>query len=343
VFALSQYLATVCQAGPDAAEPAVFRSRAYRFAGSTPDLRLPKDPSALAKVLSGPDGASAHAVLSAPFGRVPLVGRPDGYRRAALLGAVTTAEATVLASVSLTIRPGAKQHQQPELVDASAVVASDRDSMIDMLAAHWADALPEARAAAAGASAVWLGSDPRNAGGRLLADAAAVSAAYGLDLEVVRDVPRMTKEIATRLGGRPPVYVVVWVPHAGAGDKALAAYQQATEEGQVVRLLEPAEPDAIVELRMQLDELGLADPTAPQAATRTPPAPGEERFYIKSHGSGVGDIMIDVADCGHGQWGADCRRKAPRALKGITTGEGVTPSTLFRCEKCSKHRWRARF
>lgn len=344
MFALSRYLAVPCPAAPSTADPSAFRSTAYRFVASTPDLRLPKDPAALARVLQGQDGPVASAVLLTPSGRVPLADI-DGCRRAALVSAVGDGPGTVLAAVTLTVRPGATKHQQPELVDAALTTAADRDAMIDLLAGVWADALPEARAAWPGSSAVWLGTDARDPAGPLPGLVAAVGPAYGLDIEVVRDASRRAREIAVRLADRPPDFVVVWAPHAAGAERAVDAYEKATEEGEVIRLVEADPADALVELRLHLDSLGLADPPAagPVGTVRTAPKPREERFYVKGHGSAVGDVMIDVTDCGHGQWGSDCRRKAPRAAKGIAAGEGTTPSVLFRCKKCTKHRWRARF
>lgn len=344
MFALSRYLASPCPPASTTADPSAFRSTAHRFVGSTPDLRLPKDPAALSRILQGDGGPIASAVLHAPSGRVPLADA-DGCRRAVLLSAVGEAASTALAAVTLTVRPGKSKHQQPELVDAALATAADRDAMIDLLAGIWADALPEARTAWPGSSAVWLGTDPRDPAGPLPGQVAAVGPAYGLDVEVVRDASRRAREIAVRLADRPPDYVVVWAPHAAGTERAVDAYEKATEEGEIIRLVEADPADALVELRLHFDELGLADPpTAGPASTgRTAPKAGEERFYVKGHGSAVGDMMIDVTDCGHGQWGSDCRRKAPRAAKGIAAGEGTAPAALFRCKKCTKHRWRARF
>lgn len=344
MFALSRYLASPCPPAPSTAEPSAFRSTTYRFVGSTPDLRLPKDPSALVRVLQGEDGPIASAVLQAPSGRVALADA-DGCRRAALVSAVSDGTAAALAAVTLRVRAGANKHRQPELVDAALTTAADRDAMVDLLAGVWTDALPEARAAWPGSSAVWLGTDPRDPTGTLPALVAALGPAYGLDVEVVRDASRRAREVAVRLADRPPDYVVVWAPHAAGAERAVDTYEKATEEGDVIRLVETDPADALVELRLHLDDLGLADPptTGTAGTGRTVPKAGEERFYVKGHGSAVGDVMVDVTDCGHGQWGSDCRRKAPRAAKGIAAGEGTTPAALFRCKKCTKHRWRARF
>lgn len=304
---------------------------------------MPKDPSALSHVLDGADGQVARAVLESPLGRVPLA-EVDGCRRAALVSAVRDGTNTVLAAVTLTVRAGKSRHEQPELVRVSLATATDPDAMIDLLALLWADALPEFRAACPGLSTVWLGNDPRDPASTLPADIAAVGAAYGLDIEVVRNAPRMTRELAVRLGQRPPDYVFVWAPHAAGTEQAVAAYEKATEEGEVFRIVEPDSQDALVELRLCLDELGLAALTSQTGGTdRTAPQPGEERFYVKRYGSAVGDVMVDVQDCGHNQWGSDCRRKAPRAAKGIAAGENATLKALFRCKRCTKHRWRARF
>ena len=344
MFALSRYLASPCTRPAATVDSSAFRSSSYRFVGSTPDLRLPRDPSALSLVLAGVDGPVARAVLEAPSGRVPLVD-DDGCRRAALISAVVDGAGAVLAVVTLTVRVGTNRHQQPEIVDVNLTTAADRDSMIDLLARLWADALPEFRAAWRGLPAVWLGSDPRDPASTLPQDIVAIGAAYGLAIEVVRDAPRRTREIAVRLADRPPDYLFVWVPHTAGVAGVVAAYENATEEGEVLRLLEGDPADALVELRLCLDDLGLADPptSQPASADRAAPASGEERFYVKWYSSAVGDVMIEVKDCGHDQWGGDCRRKAPQAAKGIAAGAGVGLTALFRCKKCTKHRWRARF
>ena len=101
----------------------------------------------------------------------------------------------------------------------------------------------------------------------------------------------------------------------------------------------------LVETRLALVQLGLAEPDTHAAIERArkAPADGEERFYVKVGGSKVGDMLIPVLDCGHGQWGSDARRKAPRAVMGVQHLEGASPRALHRCGKCAKHRWRARF
>jgi hypothetical protein len=174
---------------------------------------------------------------------------------------------------------------------------------------------------------------------------AGVSATFGLQTEVVKDASRHTRQIATRLGAGPPSYLLVWRPAARGVEPAIAAFRDASAEGELVELDEPTFADALLELRWALGDLGLINgpPEMDIVPAMPPPAAGEERFYIKYRGSKTGDVMIDVADCGHGQWGSDVRRRAPRAYKGIIAGIGAVPRTLYRCAKCTKHRWRARY
>lgn len=340
MFALSGYLEAPC-ASTDA-DLATLRSRVYRFPGSTPDLRLPKDPSGFAALLAGPEADAAWSAVSTPQGRVPLAAA-DGLRRVALLSAVVEEAGVALAGVTLTVVPPAAKHGQPEVADATVLVARDRENQVGLLAAVWAEADPAARVALAGAPAVWLGNDPRNPGSPLPEAVRALGAVYGLDVEVVRDAHRRSREVSVRLAQSPPAYVLTWAPHAVGCEAAVAAFQAASQEGEVIALVEREEADVLLELGLHLDDLGLGDPFLDAAPAADPPKPGAERFFIKGKGSKVGDVMITVLDCGHGQWGSDVRRKAPRAYKGIWAQQGAAPTVLFRCKKCTKHRWRARW
>ena len=341
MFALRDYLSAPCPVV--AKDLQGLKSRVYRFPGSTPDLRLSKDPSGLAALLAEPEGAAAWSALSTPQGRVPLRA-PQGRRRVALVSAVAGADCVIaLARVTLTVVPPASKHGQPGIVDAIIDVARDRDAQIGLLMTLWEQADPTARTAAGGAPAVWLGNDPRNPASPLTEAVRALGAVYGLDIEVVRDARRRVREVAVRLAHTPPAYVLAWVPHAAGCEAAVAAFTAASEEGEVFTLVEREEADVLLELELLLDDLGLADPFPDAMSAVEPPRPGEERFFIKGMGSKVGDVMIAVTDCGHGHWGSDARRKAPRAYKGIWAQQGAAPTALFRCEKCSKHRWRARW
>lgn len=340
MFALREYLAAPCPVV--AADLTALRSRVYRFQGSVPDLRLPKDPSVLGAVLDGPDGDAAWLALSAPQGRVPLVG-PVGLRRVALVAAVSEDAGVALACVVLTVVPPPGRHGQPQLAGATMSVERDRDGQVGMLAAVWAEADPAAHVAAGGEPAVWLGNDPRNPGSALHDSVRALCAVHGLAVEVVRDAHRRSREVGVRLAQSPPAYLLSWTPHAGGCEAALAAFEAASEEGQVLGLVERDEADVLLELRLCLDDLGLAEPAAEPEVAADPPGRGEERFFIKGKGSKIGDVMIVVPDCGHGHWGSDARRKAPRAYKGIWAQQGASPTALFRCKKCTKHRWRARW
>ena len=352
MFALAGYtdpvraVATPTRLG-EGLDLAGFRSRVFRFPGSVPDLRLPKDVSALSALLAvpSPEAGVAWTVLQAPHGRVPM--RPvDGCRRAALLGAVGAEPGgVVLGRVLLTVRRAATRYAQPELVAAALDLAGDRDAMVELLLSTWLDAEPAARTGTGGAPAVWLGGSPARHGAGFVPSVQATGAVFGLDVEVAADVTRHVREVGARTAGDPPQYLLVWVPYARGTEPVVGAYRRATAEGEVVELHEPSLDDALLELRWALDELGLADApdTMRPGVERTLPVAGEERFYVKGTGSKVGDLMIDVPDCDHGHWGSDCRRVAPRAWKGIGYLEKVMPKALSRCEKCSKHRWRARW
>jgi hypothetical protein len=340
MFALREYLEAACPAVP--VDLPSLRSRVYRFPGSIGDLRLPKDPSVLSVVLDGPEGDGAWSALSAPQGRVPLVA-PDGRRRVALLSAVTEDQGVALARVTLTVIPPTGKFGQPDLAAATVDVVRGRDAQVSLLTALWAEAEPAARAAAGGAPAVWLGNDSRSPASPLLEAVRALGAVYGLDVEVVRDAHRRSREVAVRLAQSPPAYVLTWTPYAAGCEGALAAYEAASEEGEVIRLVERGEGDVLLELGLHLDDRGLAEPAPEATPVADPPGPGEERFFIKGRGSKVGDVMIAVPDCGHSHWGSDVRRLAPRAYKGIWAQQAAPPRALFRCEKCTKHRWRARW
>lgn len=340
MFALRTYLAAPCPAV--AADLSALRSRVYRFQGGVPDLRLPKDPSGLSAVLAGSEADAAWLALSTPQGRVPLAASA-GQRRVALLVAIEDDAGVSLACVILTVVPPSGRYGQPVLEDASVSVARDRDGQVEMLAALWAEADPVARAEAGGEPAVWLGNDVKNPGSSLHDAVRALGAVYGLNVEAVRDAHRRSREIGVRLAQSPPAYLFSWTPHAAGCQAALAAFEAASEEGEVLALVERAEADVLLEFRLHLDDLGLAEPASDAAPSPEPPRPGEERFFIKGRGSKVGDVMLDVPDCGHGHWGSDARRRAPRAYKGIWAQQGAPPKALFRCEKCTKHRWRARW
>jgi hypothetical protein len=340
MFALRDYLAV--PASPVAADLSALRSRVFHFPGSTPDLRLPKDPSGLEGLLSGSHGSTAALTMTAPQGRVALTAE-KGHRRAALLTGVVEGNDTALACVILNVVPPTARYGQPELVDVTMDIARGRDAQVRLLAAVWTESDPVARAEGAGSPAVWLGNDPGNPASALPEAVRGLGAAYGLDVEFVRDAHRRSREVAVRLAKAPPAYVLSWVPHATGCEAALKAYQAASEEGEVILLSERTETDVLLELGIYLDDLGLGEPAPPTARASAPPKSGAVRFYIKSYDSKVGDVMIEVPDCGHNKWGSDARRLAPRAYKGIWAQQGAAPVALFKCSQCSKNRWRARW
>jgi len=350
VFALSGLLdaAIPLPAIPRSSEGPDLRplaSKEYRFPiPSVPAVRLPRNVVCFADLLmaAGPDAPLCWAALTRAVHRVPLLA-PQGQRRAALLVACADGDTAAVAAATIGVRSGPRRHSPPEIVEHRFDVAHDREGMLDLLERVWTDADPAARAAAGGAPALWLGGDPAAVlpGGDTLV--AGVCAALGLQAEVVRNASRYTRQIATRIGARPPSYLIVWRPMARGVDAAVRAFRDTSAEGELIELGEPTLADALLELRWALADLGLVDGLPVSAAPPTRPAAGEERFYIKYRGSKTGDVMIEVSDCGHGRWGSDVRRLAPRAYKGIAARVGATPRALFRCARCGKHRWRARY
>lgn len=318
----------------------------YRFpVTGIPALRLPKRPQLIAEALatSGDRAPLLWTALTTPVHRVPLASG-DAERRAALLVGCLGGDGVVVAEARITVRPGPSRHGPPNLTDVALATASDPDAALDLLELLWRDADKAARGAVGGPRALWLGGDPARTapGGDMRVRG--VCAAFGLHCEVVVDASRHVRQIAARVGSSPPGYLLIWESQAHGIDPALAAFRAAAE-GEVIRLVEPTFDDALLELRWALAELGLDGRPAPEPEVTGSAAPvdGEERFYIKHYGSKTGDRMIEIVDCGHGQWGSDQQRKAPRAWKGITAGVGVVPKALFLCSKCSKNRWRARF
>ena len=317
--------------GPDVRE---LLSKEYRFpVVGAREIRMPKDLTAVVNMLTaaGPDARAGWAALTVPSSRIPLDSKL-GQRRAALLAASIIPGGYVLASVLLEFQRRPGSHSPTELVHCEMSTSTEQDRMFDTIEQVWADAEPAARAAAGGVPALWVGGDPYSAapsGHRLLTG---VCAAFGLEAEVVRDASRHVRSIATRLGSSPPPYLIVWRPFARGTEPTVAAFRKASVEGQVMSTGMPR-PLSITR-------------TAPSVSTdagKLAPAPGEERFYIKFRGSKKGDVMIEVPDCGHGQWGSDVRHLAPRAYKGIIAGEKAAPTALFRCSRCKKNRWRARY
>jgi hypothetical protein len=256
----------------------------------------------------------------------------------------------VLALVQIGLAAKESRHGQRLVTHASALVVSDTDSMAEALEALYVRALPAACASArrAGVRSVWLGGD-----GTITARdplwrerVAAVGSVMGLDIKIAEEPARNLRSLRTGLGStEPPDYLFVWEPMARGAEPLLAVFQRLSPHGVVIQLAEPALGDALIEARLTLVEMGLADtaPTMVDIHDRSLPVGGEERHYVKVGGSKTGDVLIDVPDCGHEQWGSDARRKAPRATMGVERLEGVRPIALFRCAKCSKHRWRARF
>jgi hypothetical protein len=337
--------------------------REFRFAvPAVPAVRLTRDTQSLAnlwKSISSPPpdwpdpgwSAAVWTALTAPASRVPLIAREGcGQEFAALAVVQMAGHAPVLSIVRVAVARGASKYAQPVIHHASAVVSADLDVMAERLECMFTDALPQARAEAlrSAGRAMWLGGDRTVAA----VDAAwrdrveAVCAVMGLRVEIVEEPARRIRSVETALSaGAVPGHLLVWQPMCRGGERLISSFQKRSEDGEVIVLSEAAFPDVLVETRLALAQLGLAEPgtrATTEASRRTPEA-GEERFYVKVGGSKVGDVLTCVPDCGHRQWGSDARRKAPRALMGVEQLEGVRPKALFRCAKCAKHRWRARF
>ena len=173
-----------------------------------------------------------------------------------------------------------------------------------------------------------------------------VGAVRGFEIETIEQPYRRISEVLRKIRQERPQIMLVWDPYVrGTADVIRDELANSNEDGVVIRINETGFDDAVLLARLELDEVlanwSVAD-APPDAATAFPrPSGGEERYYSKLHGSGKGDIMRRVDDCGHNQW--DSTNKAPRAWQGIAYMESVTPQMLFLCKRCSHHRWRARF
>jgi len=250
--------------------------------------------------------------------------------------------------VKVSLAPRRSKFAQPGVVAASARVVSDVDQMAEQLEELFVRALPQARSAAqrSATRAMWLGGSSAVAAtaGAWRARIEAMGAAMGLRIEIVEEPARYVRRVEASLGGAaPPVYLLVWQPMSWGAERLVDTFRRICLDGDVIVLNEATFPDALLEARLALIERGQAEPLVPAEHSRRAPSAGEERFYIKTGGSKTGDLLVEVADCGHDQWGGDTRRKAPRALMGVERLEGIRPELLFRCAKCSKNRWRARF
>jgi len=347
----------------DASLLAQLRGREFRFpVPAVPPVRLPRDVQSLADFWKSISFASADdpnpgwptaiwTALIAPASRIPLVppvGCSQGFAAIAVVELAGRIPALVIVKVGVT--RGASKYAQPIVHHASATVTADLYDMAERLEDLFMGALPQARSEAmrAAGRAIWLGGD-----GTVSAVSPqwrnrveAVCAVMGLRIEIIEEPTRRVRSVETSLGSTGlPGHLIVWQPMCRGAEQLISSFQRISTDGEVIYLSEAAWPDALVETRLALLELGLAEPAAVATGERcsSAPAAGEDRFYTKIAGSKTGDVLISMPDCGHGQWGSDTRRKAPRALMGVERLEGVRPNALFLCAKCGKHRWRARF
>lgn len=313
----------------------------YRFPIlGMPDIRLPKDVSALSQWLSGRDGAAGYAVLTSPTFLVPLRS-DDEVRRVALIAVINDEAGPTVVVARLGVASGTTRFAPRTISGCIVQLATGREAIANLLEQMWFESDPIVQSQGAHSVAVWLSP------GLSLPDGerrvSAIGAVYGYQLEFFRDANRHVKQVRARLGSPSPAAVIVWQPRGHGFDNALESYRGASAEGEVLELTELNFDDALLELRWALAELTSIDESAVAVTDGGVPQPGDEKFYIKIGGSGVGDVMKEVTDCGHGQWGSDQRRKAPRADKGLGASVGRRPKTLYLCAICKKHRWRARF
>lgn len=336
--------------------------RQYRFpVPAVPAARLPRDLSSLTalreRICCSTDRAdptwraAVWTALVAPASVVPLIPFDGAGQEFAAIAVVDRfGHAPALAVVRIALEPTASKWARATVVRATGNVVADPDVMAEELERLFADALPEARATQAHSAtrAMWLGGDCTVSADvpkwRTLVEA--MGAVMGLRIEVVEDPARRLRTVETALGeAAPPAYLLLWQSMSRGAERLIDLFSRVNPAGEVLVLAEADFQDALVESRLNLMELGLADPTPCTGNVSNRPVPGgsEERFYIKVGGGKSGDALIDVPDCGHGQWGSNVRRKAPRAAMGVELLEGVRPTALFLCARCTKHRWRARF
>jgi hypothetical protein len=347
---------------PDSPLLAGLAGREFRFAvPGAPAARLPRDSQATAnlwKSISLPPqhgeaswSSEVWTALMAPASRIPLTPPAGCGQEFAVVSVVeAAARLPVLAIVRIGLAARTGRYAHAVIDHASAAVESDPDAMAHRLEALFIEALPQARSQAlrGAARALWLGGDRAVAAGCPVwrGQVEALCAVMGLRAEIVEEPARRVRSIRTALGDTATAgHLLVWQPKCRGAEQLVRSYRELCADGEVVVLSEATFPGALAEARHALIGLGLADPAIgePSGSSRRPPVAGAERFYIKVGGSKAGDVLVPVADCGHGQWGGDARRKAPRAVMGLERLEGVRPRSLFRCARCTKHRWRARF
>jgi len=367
MFELSALLAAPARAlqPPADGDPSLLaglRGREFRFpVSAVPAARLPRDTQSVAnlwKSVSAPESdswgpwwqSSLWTALTTPAARIPLVASDCCGQEFAVVAVVESEVGQVMAVIRIGVTQGSSKYAQPAVHHASAVVEADPVLMAIRLEELFLDALPQVRSAGVRGArrAVWLGGDTAVSA----ADPAwrsrieAVCAVAGLRAEIVEEPGRRVRSIRAGLAaGAPPECLLMWQPRSRGAESLADFYQELTAEGEIITLAEPAFHDALAGARLALAELCLigSGSVSDGRAARIPPAAGEERFYIKVGGSRAGDVLVAVPNCGHGQWGSDARRKAPRAVMGVEMLEGIRPRALFRCARCTKHRWRARF
>jgi hypothetical protein len=351
---------------PDDSDGSAFtalRGREFRFmVPAVRAVRLPRDPQSLANLWKSISCSPANqtdpvwpvavwTALMTPASRVPLSPRPDCSQEFAAVAVVDMEDCTpTLAIVRVGLASGMSRHAQPVIHHASAVVETHPAAMIERLERLFMDALPQARSESlrTGKRAMWLGGD-RTVSSTDPTWRDRIEAAFavmGLRVEIVEEPARRVRSLETSLGSAAaPGYLVIWQVMCRNAERLISAFETAAADGEIICLSAETYPDVLAEARIALADLGFAEFYSCHGIknNRKAPATGEERFYIKVAGSKVGDVLVPVPDCGHGQWGSDVRRKAPRAVMGMERLEGIRPKMLFRCARCTKHRWRGRF
>jgi len=157
----------------------------------------------------------------------------------------------------------------------------------------------------------------------------------GLEVDTIEQPYRRLLDVLRKVRQQRPQVALICEQYVGQTAERIAAeVSNANEDAVIIRINEIEFEEALLLARLELDEVlaewDVVDAPSDPAPAFPQPADGEERYYCKLHGSGIGDIMRQVDDCGHDQW--DSTNKAPRAWKGIEHMEGVTPQMLFRCK-----------
>lgn len=288
-------------------------------------------------------------VLTAPAYIYPLsppapAGQPRQLAMLSAFGNTDAPEYQAALVLDMVVTEDARANPRVVRLDATGRWFLGPDELGPALEQLYLSTYKPARHVPAHSTVLWLGGPPIAADLPEWADRVeAVGAVRGAKVLVRTQPGRHDKDIANEFASKSVELVVVWEPFA-RGATELGRTVSARTGHPAKMLAEPRLDDCLVEFGWVLDEaIYISESFDRTDASPTPPADGEERFYIKHHGSAAGDKMLRVPECNHSAWGHDLKATAPRAFKGIMQLEGIAPSSLFLCPKCSKHRWRARY